>query len=449
MLRVTEHFERTDTGRERRVNEDSYFARAPVFVVADGMGGAQAGEVASRMAVELFEPDMTDEGETPEQLLAERAREANRRIYELARSDAHRAGMGTTMTAAYVGEQEVSIAHVGDSRAYRWRDGKLEQLTNDHSLVAELERQGKLTAAEAEDHPQRSIITRALGPEPYVEVDTRSFTARPGDVYLLCSDGLTSMIAEDRVEDILRSHDSLGDAGRALIAAANESGGRDNITVILFRVDQAGPGEADQPTIVGMSAPDAGTVAQAEGSGPEPPPAEVPADGDETDRDKTVVVPVVAPDETDRARTVVVPRPPRAHGTTRRTSSSAGPASTDRRASQRPSRPGVPARRRRRWVTPLLVTVVVLGMVLAGAWLAVRSVYFVGTNSQGLVTVFRGVPYELPAGIDLYSTSFVSGVAAAALPPARRETLLDHKLRSRDDAADLVRRLELGELDTP
>jgi protein phosphatase len=421
MLRVTEHFERSDTGRERRVNEDSYFARTPLFVVADGMGGAQAGEVASRMAVELFESGLSDDAGSPEQRLAERAREANRRIFELSRHDAHRAGMGTTMTAAYVGEQDVSIAHVGDSRAYRWRDGELEQLTDDHSLVWELVKQKKITPEEAEDHPQRSIITRALGPEPYVEVDTRSFSARVGDVYLLCSDGLTSMIHEDAVAGVLGAEGSLADTGRALIAAANEAGGRDNITVILFRIGDADDSGLDQPTLVGEDAPNAETVIAAI---PERRPDEEPAGEGEP------------PEESDRGRTVVSPpvrqRAPRAP--------SAGASGAHTSVATRTRR------RRPRWMKPIVATVVVIGLVAAGGWLAIQSVYFIGTNSEGLVTVFRGLPYELPAGVHLYSTSFVSGVASGQLEPRRRHSLLDHKLRSRDDAADLVRRLELGEL---
>ncbi|HEX8714797.1 MAG TPA: Stp1/IreP family PP2C-type Ser/Thr phosphatase, partial [Solirubrobacteraceae bacterium] len=237
MLRVAEQYAGTDTGRQRRANEDSMLARAPLFVVADGMGGAQAGEVASRIAVEAFEPGVGDAAE-PEAALATLAQQANARIYELSHSHAEQAGMGTTLTAVYVGEREVSIAHVGDSRAYRLRDGALERLTDDHSLVDELIRQGRLTPEEAVEHPQRSVITRALGPEGIVEVDTRSFAARDGDVYLLCSDGLTTMLDEQLIAATLGAHATLRDAGEALIAAANEAGGRDNITVVLLRVEE-------------------------------------------------------------------------------------------------------------------------------------------------------------------------------------------------------------------
>ena len=257
MLRVAEQFAKSDTGRQRPANEDAHFARAPLFVVADGMGGAQAGEVASRMAVEAFEPGLPDGG-NPEERLAERAREANLKIHDHAQSDSSRAGMGTTLSAAYVGEDEVSIAHVGDSRIYLWRDGELTRLTRDHTLVEELVRRGKLTEEQAEDHPQRSIITRALGPEPAVDIDTRTQPARPGDVFLLCSDGLTSMVPEARVAEILVEASSLDAAGRALVDAANAAGGRDNITVVLFRLEDvggrwggAGP---EQPTAGGRRA---------------------------------------------------------------------------------------------------------------------------------------------------------------------------------------------------
>ena len=236
MLIIAEQFHASDLGRQRQGNEDNYFVRAPLFVVADGMGGAQAGEVASEMAVESFDPELPDG--SPAETLVAVIQDANRRIHERSRADEQAAGMGTTCTAAYVGESEVTIAHVGDSRAYLWRDGELTRLTRDHSLVGELVARGKLTEEQAEAHPQRSVITRALGPEADVQVDVETFGARPGDVYLLCSDGLTSMIHEVGVKPIFESTNGLEHTGRALISAANEAGGRDNITVILFRLDE-------------------------------------------------------------------------------------------------------------------------------------------------------------------------------------------------------------------
>ena len=224
MLRVAEQYVGTDTGRQRRANEDSLLARAPLFVVADGMGGAQAGEVASRLAVDSFRDGLDDPSDA-EGSLAIYVRAANLSIHEHSQANTEHAGMGTTLTAVYVGAEEVAIAHVGDSRAYCLREGELLRLTDDHSLVDELIRQGKLTPEEAAEHPQRSVITRALGPEPEVEIDTRSYRARDEDVYLLCSDGLTTMVPDALLTEILLANPRLRDAGEALIAAANEAGG--------------------------------------------------------------------------------------------------------------------------------------------------------------------------------------------------------------------------------
>src|SRR5512142_2428467 len=196
MLRIAEHFEKSDTGRQRRANEDSFFVRAPLFVVADGMGGAQAGEVASRLAADAFAAGLPDEG-SPEERLEARVHAANARIHEVSQEDRALNGMGTTLTAAYLDGDELALAHVGDSRAYLLRDGALTRLTRDHTLVEELVRRGELTEQEAAEHPQRSIITRALGPEPDVDVDLQTHPVQVGDVVLLCSDGLTGMIGED------------------------------------------------------------------------------------------------------------------------------------------------------------------------------------------------------------------------------------------------------------
>ena len=236
MLIISEQFHASDRGRQRQGNEDNFFVRSPLFVVADGMGGAQAGEVASQMAVDSFDQGLPDG--TPAEGLTQLVEAANRAIHERSQSDAQRAGMGTTVTAAYVGEEDVTIAHVGDSRAYLLRDGDLIRLTRDHSLVGELVERGKLTEEQAETHPQRSVITRALGPEPDVAVDVKAYHARGGDRFLLCSDGLTSMIPEARVKQILEGTEALEEAGRELIAAANDAGGRDNITVLLFRLEE-------------------------------------------------------------------------------------------------------------------------------------------------------------------------------------------------------------------
>jgi serine/threonine protein phosphatase PrpC len=395
MLRVAEQYAATDTGRQRRANEDALLSRAPLFVVADGMGGAQAGEVASQIAIEAFKRGLNDAAE-PEQALADLTRAANSRIHELSHSHSEQAGMGTTLTAMYVGTEDVAIAHVGDSRAYCLRGGELMRLTDDHSLVDELLRQGRLTREEAEEHPQRSVITRALGPEGTVEVDTRSFRARAGDVYLLCSDGLTTMVSEADVVRLLREHPHLRDAGEALIAAANDAGGRDNITVVLVRLEDVSAGH---------------TSTSADG----------PAAAGEPGLDATIV---------------------------------GGPAISSPAIRRRPRRPSEPAAARAaglgaraRRFGAIAAVLVVLGLIGSGLYLALQSVYFIGTNGRGLVTLYRGVPFKLPGNVPLYSSDFVSGVSASTVAPARRHALLDHSLRSEANAAALIRNLERGELE--
>jgi PPM family protein phosphatase len=234
----------TDPGRRRRRNEDAYVAVPPLFAIADGMGGAQAGEVASGLAAAVLE-EATGDGpssEKGEERVASLIREANRRVFQRSSEDAATSGMGTTMTVALLDNADDTIAfgHVGDSRAYRVRGGELEQLTDDHSLVGELVRSGRLSPEEAESHPQRSVITRALGTEPGVDVDTFTVEAEPGDIYLLCSDGLTDMISPGDILAAVEASDDLEDAARALVGAANAGGGEDNITVVLFEIDRQG-----------------------------------------------------------------------------------------------------------------------------------------------------------------------------------------------------------------
>jgi PPM family protein phosphatase len=235
----------TDTGRRRRRNEDSYVCEPPLFAVADGMGGAQAGEVASRLAAAVLEE--ADGDELREERIVELIQEANRRVYQRSSEDPTASGMGTTMTVAVTGaDSTVSIGHVGDSRAYRIRAGALEQLTRDHSLVGELMRSGKLSPEEAESHPQRSVITRAVGTEPDVDVDTFTVDAVPGDLFLLCSDGLTDMVSDDTIQAVVAAaQGDLETVARELVEAANASGGEDNITVLVFEIVDAGSSEME------------------------------------------------------------------------------------------------------------------------------------------------------------------------------------------------------------
>jgi protein phosphatase len=236
----------THTGKKRRHNEDAYVCEPPLFAIADGMGGARAGEIASGLAAAALKAGEVD-GSGEERVVA-LIQEANRSVYERSSADAEVAGMGTTITVALVGDVGVTFGHVGDSRAYALRDGELEQLTDDHSLVAELVRAGKLSAEEAEHHPQRSVITRALGTDPDVDVDAFTVEARPGDVFMICSDGLTDMVGDEEIVQILERRDSLDDAARALVSRANDAGGQDNITVIAFEITDE-PDEPDEHTL--------------------------------------------------------------------------------------------------------------------------------------------------------------------------------------------------------
>ena len=240
-MRISAHAAATHAGRKRRHNEDAYVERPPLFAIADGMGGARAGEVASRLAAAALEDDRVPGGE-PEERVVELIQEANRRVFERANEDASASGMGTTMTVAIVDDGSVTIGHVGDSRAYRLRHGDLEQLTDDHSLVAELVRSGRLTPEEADAHPQRSVITRAVGTDPDVDVDAFTFAAEAGDVYLLCSDGLTDMLDDGGIRTVFEEHpDDLRAAAKGLVTAANRVGGDDNITVVCFAMDEDVP----------------------------------------------------------------------------------------------------------------------------------------------------------------------------------------------------------------
>ncbi|MEP6640499.1 MAG: Stp1/IreP family PP2C-type Ser/Thr phosphatase [Gaiellales bacterium] len=237
-LRIVDSAGLTQTGNVRRSNEDSYLMRSPLFVVADGMGGAQAGEIASRMCAQAFaEADLT--GRPSAEVLRETIRVANARILERSRTDPDAAGMGTTVTAALASDNgSITFAHVGDSRAYLYRDGSLQRLSDDHSLVGELVRKGELSEVEAEHHPQRSVITRALGTDDAVEIDTFTVQAQDGDVVLLCSDGLNTMVTERTIAELLSSGDTAAAIGRKLVRAALQGGGEDNITAIVFRVGE-------------------------------------------------------------------------------------------------------------------------------------------------------------------------------------------------------------------
>jgi PPM family protein phosphatase len=366
----------TDPGRRRRRNEDAYVCEPPLFAVADGMGGAQAGEIASRLAATALRG-------APAGDVVELIQEANRRIYERSSEDQAVSGMGTTTTVALVADGTVRIGHVGDSRAYLIREGKLEQLTEDHSLVAELVRSGKLSPEEAEVHPQRSVITRALGTEPEVDVDAFSVPALPGDLFMLCSDGLTSMVADEQILELVDRHRAdLKAAAKALIEQANRGGGEDNITVVLFEIASAGD---DSAPVAAIELPD--------------------HDGADA---KTL-------SELEAVPVVEAPAPARVRR----------------------------ERRRRRRIAIAVATLLVLAVaVVAGGLYALSRAHFVGAERDGHVAVYQGLPWNLGLGVHLYRIRYKSPLLVEQLSQAERKRLFNHNLHSYSTVVAEVGRFE-------
>ncbi len=379
---------KTDPGRRRRNNEDVFVCEPPLFAIADGMGGAQAGEVASGLAAEALKEGEDGKGTSEERVKA-LIQSANRRVYEKAQQDMALAGMGTTLTLALVDEGTVTFGHVGDSRAYRLRDDKLEQITDDHSLVAELTRAGKLSEEEAETHPQRSVITRALGTDPDVDGDVFQIETEEGDVFLLCSDGLSDMVDDGTIEETLQRHRAnLKKAAQELVKAANKGGGEDNITVLLFEVGAA----ADRTE-------EAVPVDQ---------------DDDEDTLSELDGVPVIAakPDEWS-SQDGDVPEPVVDHPPPRK------------------------SRARLYWIIALAILLAIIGLGLFG----LSQSHFVGAEKDGHVAVYQGLPYDI-AGIDLYRRVYVSRLLAAQLTQPERQHLFDHDLRGFGSAKGAIRRYE-------
>jgi PPM family protein phosphatase len=402
-MRLGESAGKTDPGRVRRRNEDAFVVDPPLFAVADGMGGAQAGEVASRLAAAAFREFREADELGPEERVQAIIKEANRRIYERARTDSEVSGMGTTVTAALLTDGRVVIGHVGDSRAYRIRDGRLEQLTEDHSLVADLMRSGRLTPEEAEGHPQRSVITRALGTDPDVDVDTLVIEAQAGDLFLLCSDGLSTMVSDADVLRTVERADTLDAAARDLVRAANTGGGEDNVTVVLFRLETD---EAVEETLV---APVPGAEA-----------AETEQESDLEDT-LTGLPPVsAAAAAATTAEPAMVAEP------------TAAPQPQPEPAAEEPRR-----RRPPRWRKRILWAALGLGfvaLILGAALYGLSRAYFVGADEEGRVTVYQGIPFDLSDGVGLYRERYVSRLQSSQLAAGERGGLFDHELLSYDQA---------------
>ena len=359
----------THTGRVRPHNEDRFLADPPLLVVADGMGGAQAGEVAATVAVEAVAGLGAD---TSVGRLRQAVEEANRSIRQMAAADPDRSGMGTTVTAALLEQGRLELVHVGDSRAYLLRDGALRRLTDDHSIVGELVRRGLLTEEEADAHPQRNVITRALGAEPEVQVDELVYELRSGDVILLCTDGLYAEVGEDVIARIIAGAPTLAQAADGLVGAANEAGGSDNITVVLARFN------GEPAAAVAEVADESGNTARFQIGGG--------GTGGAAAGPPTVTL----------------------------TGHPEGGEARGKRAGVRPRLlERVPRRRSRR--APILIgVVVVLAAAAATATYIGSRTYFVDAAPDGTVAVFHGLPVSL-LGLDLFTRWQDTGVPASVV----------------------------------
>jgi protein phosphatase len=359
----------SDIGRSRERNEDSFLTAPPLYVVADGMGGARGGAVASSLAVEVLSNMDDADGDR----LAERIRDANRAVFERQAENRSLTGMGTTLTALVADGETVRLGHVGDSRAYLLRDGELKQLTEDHTLVNQMVREGKISEEEAHTHPQRSIITRALGVDRDVDVDETTVEVRAGDRLLLCTDGLTSMMREESIREILETHPDPQEAADALVDAANRAGGLDNVTVVVMDFVEGDGVEVLAPESSGGSAAGAGPPRSA----PEPHPS-------------------------NSARH---PGP---------TEASAGPDVTGVispvRADREPLHRGAPRCRRPLLWVGAVVVVLVVGVVALKVY--ANGQWYVGVE-EGNVAIYQGLPTTI-AGIHLSHPVRQTGIPAKA-----------------------------------
>jgi len=395
----------TDVGLVRSNNEDAYLTAPPLFAVADGMGGHRAGEVASAGAIRTLREGA---GHDTDSLVAA-VQAANRAVHTEASANPDLAGMGTTITAMMTRHDAAQIVHVGDSRAYLLRDGRLRRLTQDHTVVERLAREGKIPADEVDRHPQRSVLERALGVSPEVDVDVQLLDVRPGDRLLLCTDGLTSMLDDDDIREILEATPDPQAAAQALVEAALAAGGKDNVTVVIVDFPKRGGGPdpsrtAEQPAVVLTGGGSYGSQRLGRSM-----PGEGPASAPSARR-----VPSHRMREADR------PGPP------------AGPAPAGRPVHGLPT---IPARRRRtRLLLGTVVVVPLLVVGLVGGLFAVRSSWYVGEQS-GHVAVFRGVPGSF-AGIRVSSLVRTTDIPTASLPSYNQQQLREGIKAAGRSAAD-------------
>jgi PPM family protein phosphatase len=359
----------TDVGRVRPANQDSYFTSPALFVVADGMGGHRGGEVASELSTKSLREQLVDtDTELSTDELVRAVQRANDAVVGAASQDPELAGMGTTLCALALvesqGDERLAIVNVGDSRVYLLKDGALEQITDDHSLVATLERQGRLTREEAAVHPQRNIVTRALGIDTRVMVDSWEVRPVPGDRYLLCSDGLFNEVEESRIAATLRKLASPDEAARELVRLANEGGGRDNITVVIVDVqgDAGDDAPADAAGAAGTDTDDRG-----EQGDPGPGPAWV------DDR----LISAVSGESRATSRADAPPPTP--------------PTRKQRRASRRAAAGPRPRNFTWRVLAFVVAVAVIIGLTVAAISYYARDTYYVGFHGN-TVAIFKGRP---------------------------------------------------------
>jgi len=411
----------SDVGRARERNEDSYLAMPPVYIVADGMGGHRGGNVASSLAMQVM-ATMSNDGSS--QMLADKVREANRAILERAKNDRDLQGMGTTITATYVENGDVHLVQVGDSRAYLLRGGDLQQVTTDHTLVNEMVKRGQITAAEAETHPQRSILTRALGVDGGVEVDDVNIPAQSGDRLMLCSDGLHSMVDDDTIKQVLTEQPDPQGAAERLVQLANEAGGLDNITVVVLAFAE---GEGfEGATWVPPAPPD---------STGKPIPYELGTDLTAAHRIPAGMV--AAPPETADPEPGA-DAPPMPSGRAKRPDSAQYSAPPNP-AYAAPSGKHAGGRSRKRALAWLAGIILLVAVALVGGRLYVDSQFFVGVEN-GKVAVFRGLPTKT-LGVKVFGLVELTDIPAGqALACKQWEQLLrdGDTASSREDAAKIV-----------
>ena len=398
---------KTDVGRRREVNEDSFLVHEPLFVVADGMGGHVAGDIASSTAIDTIKEQSPSASAQDLNTLAGLVLSANTRIWEKAQSDSTLRGMGTTCTLLMLDSSKAHFAHVGDSRAYLLRGGTLTQITEDHTLVGRMVKEGRLAAEDAERHPQRSIVTRALGVDSEVEVDLMSVDVADGDRILICSDGLSSMLDFETIATILNDQPDPQMAAEHLVDAANDAGGEDNITVVIVDIGSDG----SQGTVARTETSRAAT---AESPGSRAGPAVAPSSSE-----MTYAGAVAAPPEPERRE-----EPP-----------------AIQTKDEAPDEP--PART---WPRKLVVALVLVVLLGAAAFFGVQYLlgnsWYIGVNDDGFVTVYEGIPEEV-AGLSLNDEIEVTDLQVDDLPDFLGENVTDGiKKDSLEDARSHIAILE-------